>query len=307
MGISRTRNQLNRGAYVSYRIYEPFSIFKNFSQSIAVDHLQSLDGKKNINTEFSYDGKTTFNNYLSLWWKLNLSPYERYDFYEPRQKGRYYIEPGFTDYNLGFSSDYRKRFALDGNIDYTLDFDGIETYWMKIEPIFRINNNFYIRHETGVGLNPRNLGYVSDSLQYIRFGRRDVFTLENTFTGNYMISQAISVGLSLRHFWQKAEYTSYYRLLENGYLIPEPDYPKQHDFNYNFFSADLNINWEFAPGSMLSLVWKNNIQQYNSKYNILFKDNLRQLFDSPQLNLFSIKALYHLDYHMIKNLKRNNS
>ena len=306
IGINRTNNQLNRGAYVSYRIYEPFSIFRNFSQSLAYDHLQSLDGKKNINTEISYKANATFNNYLSLWGKVGISPYERHDFYEPRLKGRYYIEPGYTMYSLGFSTDYRKRFALDGNIDYTLDYDGIETWWMEIEPIFRINNRFFIKHETGVGLNPRNLGYVNQYQEFIWFGRRDIFTLENAFTGNYMISRPLSVGLSLRHFWQKGEYASYYFLMENGYLDPEPTYPYHHDFNYNFFSVDLNINWEFAPGSMLSLVWKNNIQQYNDKYNILFKDNLRQMFDSPQLNLFSIKALYHLDYHMIKNLKRNN-
>ena len=95
--------------------------------------------------------------------------------------------------------------------------------------------------------------------------------------------------------------------MENGSLNPYPEYPDQHHFNYNFFSADLNIDWEFAPGSMLSLVWKNNIYQYNDNYNILFKDNLRQMFDSPQLNLFSIKALYHLDYQMLKNLKHSKS
>lgn len=299
IGINRTRNQLNRGAYVSYRIYEPFSIFRNFSQSLAYDHLQSLDGKKNINTEFSYKGNATFNNYLSLWWKIGISPYERHDFYEPRIKGRYYIEPGYTTYSLGFSTDYRKRFALDGNIDYTLDFDGIETYWMEIEPIFRINNRFFIKHETSVGLNPRNLGHVNHYQQYVWFGRRDIFTLENAFTGNYMISRPLSVGLAFRHFWQKGKSTAYYFLMEDGYLDPEPEYPYQHHFNYNFFSVDLNINWEFAPGSMLSLVWKNNIEQiqYNRNFKISYQDNLSQMFDSPQLNLFSIKALYHLDYN----------
>ncbi|MDY0103562.1 MAG: DUF5916 domain-containing protein [Lentimicrobium sp.] len=305
MGINRTNNQLNRGIYLSYRIYEPFSIFRNFAQSFAVDQLLSLDSKKNIDTEIKYKGNTTFNNYFSLWWGLSVSPYERHDFYEPRKSGRYFLMPGYSDYNIGFSSDYRKRFALDGSIEYTLDFDNIKSMWAEIEPIFRINNRFFIKHETGLGLNPENLGYVNQNQENIWFGKRDIFTLENAFTGNYMISRPISVSLGFRHFWQKAEYTAYYTLQENGYLTADPEYMYDHHFNYNFFSIDLNIDWEFAPGSLLSLVWKNNIQQYNNNYEILFSDNLRDMFGSPQLNMFSIKALYHLDYLMIKNIKRN--
>jgi hypothetical protein len=305
MGINRTRNQLNRGIYLSYRIYEPFSIFRNFAQSIAFDQLLSLDSKKNINTEFEYKGNTTFNNYFTFWWEVSISPYERHDFYEPRRSGRYYISPGYTEYSLGFSSDYRKRFALDGRFEYSQDFDKVRTLWAELEPIFRINNRFFIKHETGLGLNPGNFGYVNQSQKNIWFGKRDIFTLENAFTGNYMISRPISVSLGLRHFWQTAEYSAYYSLLENGHLMPETEYPYDHHFNYNFFSIDLNIDWEFAPGSLLSLVWKNNIQQYNNQYNILFRDNLKEMFRSPQVNMFSIKALYHLDYQIIKILKRN--
>jgi hypothetical protein len=300
IGINRTRNQLNRGIYLSYRIYEPFGIFRNFAQSLATDQLISLDSKKNINTSFIYKGNTTFNNYLSVWWGLTASPYERHDFYEPRRAGRYYLRPGYTSGNIGFSSDYRKKFALDGKVEYAKDYDNAESLWMELEPIFRISKRFIIRHETGIGLNPGDLGYVSQNQDNIWFGKRDIFTMENTFSGNFMISRPLSVGLILRHFWQTAEYSNYFTLLDNGHLTPFNEYPYAHHYNYNFFSIDLNIGWEFAPGSLLSLVWKNNIQQYNDQYNILFRDNLDELFRAAQLNMFSIKALYHLDYQQIK-------
>lgn len=300
IGINRTRNQLNRGIYLSYRIYEPFGIFRNFAQSLATDQLISLDSKKNINTSFIYKGNTTFNNYLTVWWGLTASPYERHDFYEPRRAGRYYLRPGYTSGNIGFSSDYRKKFALDGKVEYAKDYDNVESLWMELEPIFRISKRFIIRHETGIGLNPGDLGYVSQNQDNIWFGKRDIFTMENTFSGNFMISRPLSVGLILRHFWQTAEYSNYFTLLENGHLTPFSEYPYAHHYNYNFFSIDLNIGWEFAPGSLLSMVWKNNIQQYNDQYNILFRDNLDELFRAAQLNMFSIKALYHLDYQQIK-------
>lgn len=302
IGINRTRNQLNRGIYLSYRVYEPFGIFLNFKQSIAWDQLITPDTKKNISTKFTYSGNTTFKNYLTIWWGATVSPFERYDFYEPRRAGRYYIMPGYYSVNAGLSSDYRKRLAIDGKITYTKDFDKIESYWTDFGPILRISNKLLIKHETGIGFNPNNLGYVYQNAEGIYFGRRDIYTLENTFTGNYMISKKISTGLALRHFWQKAEYTDYYTLLENGYLQSFAEYPYQHHYNFNYFSIDLNIAWEFAPGSMLSLVWKNNIQQYNNQYDIHFADNLNAMFNAPQTNLISLKALYHLDYQDIKRV-----
>ncbi|MBW6490549.1 MAG: carbohydrate binding family 9 domain-containing protein [Lentimicrobium sp.] len=304
LGINRTRNQLNRGIYLSYRIYEPFSIFRNFSQSFGFDQLQSLDSKKNINQTFVYRGNTTFNNYFTLWWGLTASPFERHDFYEPRKAGRYYLMPGYTEGSFGFSSDYRKKFALDGNFTYNINYDKIKSIWMELEPIYRISDRLIIRHETEVGLNPGNLGYVNQNPIHIWFGRRDIFTLENAFSGDYMVNRHISIGVELRHFWQQGEYSEYFTLLNDGHLVVDQEYSGNHNFNYNFFSVDFNIGWEFAPGSLLSLVWKNNIEQYNNNYNILYRKNLEEMFNSPQLNIFSIKALYHLDYLQLKNLKR---
>lgn len=304
LGINRTRNQLNRGFYVSYRLYEPFSIFRNFAQSFGFDQLKSLDSKKNINSSFLYKGNTTFNNYLTLWWELTASPFERHDFYEPRKTGRYYLMPGYTETGLGFSSDYRKKFALDGNFSYMVDYDKVKSIDVELEPMYRISDRLILRHEAELGLNPGNLGYANHDSEHIWFGRRDIFTLENAFSGNYMLNTHVSIGLELRHFWQQAEYTRYFTLLDNGYLSPDTEYSNDHNFNYNFFSVDFKVDWEFAPGSLVSLVWKNNIEQENNRYNLLFRDNLKEMFNSPQLNILSIKALYHLDYLQLKKLKR---
>ena len=306
LGINRTRNQQNRGLYVSYRIYEPFGAFLNFSQSLGLDQTRSLDSKKNINTNLQYKGNTTFKNYLTLWWGLTLWPYDRHDFYEPRRAGRYYLAPGIAGGNFGFSSDYRKKFALDGQFEYTKDFDNNETTWIDIEPIFRFNNRFSASIETGIGNYPTDIGYISKTIDTIFFGRRNIDLLENSISGKYMVSRRISISLWLRHYWQKANYTEFFTLEENGRLTTSPQYENQAlgrsapNFNYNSFNIDLNIGWEFAPGSMLSIVWKNAIEQEDGLYKTNFTDNLQRVFNSPQLNMFSIKALYHLDYLQLR-------
>ncbi|NTW25106.1 MAG: carbohydrate binding family 9 domain-containing protein, partial [Lentimicrobium sp.] len=266
LGINRVNNQENRGFYTSYRIYEPFSIFLNFAQSLALDQTRSLDSKKNINTMFTYKGSTTFKNYFSFWWGLTFSPFDRYDFYEPRRAGRYYVAPGYTQTWIGFSSDYRKMLAMDGELNYTIDHDKMQSLWIEIEPIVRFNNRFSIKPEVGFGLNPGDIGYIGQNTETIWFGRRDIVTLENSFSGKYMISRQIAISLWLRHFWQKGDYFEYFTLNDDGGLNPDEEFNYLVDFNYNYFNIDMVFDWEFAPGSMLSLVWKNVIQKEDQQY-----------------------------------------
>ncbi len=303
LGINRYRNQQNRGIYVSYRLYEPFGIFLNFSQSLGLDQIRALNNKTNINTLLTYKGNTTFKNYLTMWWGVSVSPAERYDYYEPRIQGRYFIKPGYTQGWIGFSSDYRKKLAIDGQFYYTAEYDKKHYTWFEIGPVVRLSNRLSFKHTTGMGDNPGDLGFIGAYNKTVWFGKRDVKTLENSFSGKYMVSRLISTSLLFRHFWQTADYRGYYILNTDGSLAPDPDLVYDANFNYNFFSIDLVIGWEFAPGSMLSLVWKNNIESENKAYNIKYLDNLDRLFNASQLNMISIKALYHLDYLMLKRRK----
>jgi hypothetical protein len=304
IGINRTRNQQNRGIYVSYRIYEPFSVFLNFAQSFGIDQTRRLDGKENVNAAFTYKGNSTFRNYFTIWWGVTISPIDRYDFYEPRREGRYYVAPGYTQEWIGFSSDYRKKFALDGQFYYTRDFDQMYSTWFQIEPIFRFNNRFSVRYKTGIGSNPDDLGYVGQSTETIWFGKRDIETLENSLSGKYMITRLLSISLWLRHYWQTGNYKEFFTLSDDGKLDPDPDFNYNVDFNYNSFNIDMVLGWEFAPGSMLSIVWKNSIQSEDQLYQTRVLENLDNMFASPQLNMLSIKAVYHLDYLQLKRKKK---
>ncbi len=303
LGINRYRNQQNRGVYVSYRLYEPFGIFLNFAQSLGLDQTRALNNKTNINTLLTYKGNTTLRNYFTFWWGISVSPTDRYDYYEPRIPGRYFLKPGYNQGWIGFSSDYRKKLAIDGQFYYTREYDKKHYTWFEIGPVVRLNDRLSFRQTTGLGNNPGDLGFIGAYNNTVWFGKRDVNTLENSFSGKYMISRLISTSLWFRHFWQTADYKGYYTLNTDGTLTPDPDLVYDANFNYNFFSIDLAIGWEFAPGSMLSLVWKNNIESEDKAYNIKYLDNLDQLFNASQLNMFSIKALYHLDYLMLKRRK----
>jgi hypothetical protein len=78
------------------------------------------------------------------------------------------------------------------------------------------------------------------------------------------------------------------------------EYENNPDINFNALTADLNFGWYFAPGSELSVMWKNSI--YSSGQELLenyFRD-FSQTISSPQTNGFSIRFLYYIDYLYLK-------
>jgi hypothetical protein len=58
----------------------------------------------------------------------------------------------------------------------------------------------------------------------------------------------------------------------------------------------------FTPGSELSFVWKNEINDFNSVIPGSLGDDLNYTLGRPQANSYSIKLIYFLDYHTISDV-----
>jgi hypothetical protein len=114
-----------------------------------------------------------------------------------------------------------------------------------------------------------------------------------------MIASNMSIDLRARHYWVTAPYYSYYLLQKDGTLIPA-SYPDDPDVNYNLFNLDLGYIWNFAPGSQLSVVWKNMINTFSDDVTHDFFENLGNTFSEPSANSFSIRLLYYLDAQYLK-------
>lgn len=63
--------------------------------------------------------------------------------------------------------------------------------------------------------------------------------------------------------------------------------------------------WNFAPGSEISVVWKNAIIKSEDEIINNYFDNIQNTIESPASNSFSIKILYHIDYQRLKKKKQN--
>jgi hypothetical protein len=139
------------------------------------------------------------------------------------------------------------------------------------------------------------------------FGKRNVSTITNTLTGKYLFKNNLSLNLKVRHYWSKGKYSYYYILDTDGHISESTEYTKNNDFNSNFFNVDLVFSWIFSPGSSLSIVWKNAIAPPEDQDpEKRFLVNLKDTFNSPQHNTISVKALYYIDYQMIRKRRTHN-
>jgi len=65
----------------------------------------------------------------------------------------------------------------------------------------------------------------------------------------------------------------------------------------------MTFNLEFAPGSEISLAWKNSIYTENDQTDIKFTDNMKKTFMSPQDNSLSLRVLYYIDFNSLVRKK----
>ena len=176
----------------------------------------------------------------------------------------------------------------------------------------RISDRLQIGLDIYTEKNMNNSGWVetsSDSLKntVIYFGRRDISTWNNIISATYIFNTKMSLSLRVRHYWSQARYLEYYTLNHDGSLN-KSNYNQNNNVNFNAFSVDLQYTWYFAPGSEMSVVWKNQITSQGTELQGNYLTDLGNTLASPQSNSFSIKVLYYLDYMYLKKwFKKSNT
>lgn len=304
LGITHRNNYVQNGAQFNYYVFEPIGKIRSLRSYVNVSRETSFTTGKNVNSTMQTGYNLTSLGYFNNWFNFSLSPFERYDYYDPREQGRYFIRPKYANASWGFSTDYRKPVALDGNVWFGLDWENYKGASFWVQPSFRLNDRLNFNYSIASGITQSSLGWVEkDNAGTIIYGNRDLKSLENIISGRYMFRNNLSLSLRLRHYWYIGEYNSYYSLMENGSLTPITTYDKNNDFNFNAFNVDLLLNWNFVPGSQLSLVWKNSIQNEDNLITYDYLDNLSQTLQADQLNQVSLKLLYYLDYRTLVKRK----
>ena len=328
LGLLFANNSISQSANVGYSIYKPFWKLNRLNSYAAVSY-GLLEQPRLYQDAGFYSGVNTTiaKSFLTLGLNVDASPTTR-DYFDPRRAplGRYYVRnPANFGLRGFFSSDYRKKFAWDLGFNarwFAADGDrtGRHAYGINLGPRYRVNDKLSFVYSLGFNQVIKQIGFAgelnkSDSLDaptvrrfggYLAdgrtadplLGRRDVATITNTATATYTFTNRMSFNIRLRHYVSNVHYRDYVRLHPNGLETPEPAYQRNRDNTFNAFNIDAVYSWWFAPGSQISVVWKNAGSSFfqANRATPLYFDNLSNTINTPHNNNVSIKVLYYLDY-----------
>ncbi|HEX8516928.1 MAG TPA: DUF5916 domain-containing protein [Bacteroidia bacterium] len=311
LGINFMNNTVETYLNAGYNIFKPFWRVNEFSVSGGVGYSRLYQPGFLWNFNIYGEAYTTFTrSFLSTGAGFNFEPIITYDHWEPRVKGYYYAYPKDYMGYYWFSSDYRKRFALDGRVNYKyFEENNRYVFSFGFDPRFRVNNKLSFVYSYNRAYLNDDIGFVNydPAAGVITFGRRNVLTITNQLNVNYIFTNKMSLSLRGRHYWSKAEYQQYYTLGDKGLLFDDNQYPGNSNVNFNAFNIDLVYRWQFSPGSEMSFVWKNAIYTQGSVIIDRFRDDVDETFKAPQSNSFSVKILYYLDYSMLKRKAKSQA
>ncbi len=135
----------------------------------------------------------------------------------------------------------------------------------------------------------------------IIFSRYDRNTVETILDMKYTFTAKMGLNLRGRHYWSDRRNKSFFMLQDNGNLTANPgsDFVNQH-VNYNVFNIDMVYSWQFAPGSELSVTYKDVAEDYETLNREGYGRNFGRVIGRPQNNSLSLKVLYYLDYLQLK-------
>lgn len=304
LGFLRNNNERNTSGWINYNINEPFWKINGMWNNWGFNYNQLYN--PNEFTGFSIWGSNglSTDKFLSMGINYGLSPVEGNDFFEPRVDGRVFKTYPGGWFNYWFSSDYRKRFALDGGAGvYRRPFTDEYTYDFWFKPIFRVNDKLLLSHE-----------YIDDYFDEIGFtdvledddplfARREVFTVINTSEASYIFTSTMALDFRMRHYWRKVLPYEFRTLNEDGSTSPRYDIESNYDNSVNFFTIDLVYRWLFLPGSEMSFVWKNFIFQSDEEREHTYVRNFNKTInEAASNNNVSLKVVYFVDYLAFKNL-----
>ena len=311
LGINFETNYYSLYGNASYRILNPTKYFNSFNARInAYSQFQKETGKlQSSNINFQINSNNKKNHYFGIGFDAN--PVETFDYYEPRTADRYVIRPTKIGGFIYISTNYNNSFAIDVNPSYAFfDESGRNSYGFSIGPRYRFNDKLSLNYNFNFFRQNNNKGYIdsinddlnSATRNTIVFANRNVITYSNTLSGKYSLNSQMTFNISLRHYWSYAENKNTLSLEQNGRLADFTGYTTNKNSSFYSWNADLSYSWWFAPGSQVSVLYRNNAGAFERDINKEFRDNVTNLLNNDALShVFSISVRYFIDYNQVKN------
>jgi hypothetical protein len=322
MGILYNNNYIDHYFWTGYRWIKPGTWYNSLQINYNA-HLSSLFTRlqdQKINTNFQmFSTNINANAQLKNLWQVGMFvgfvP-EGNDFYEPRRSGyvfktprRFQVNPWFETNN---AKKYKVSFSYFGAIRNLFNSPNHEFSFnqrYRFSDKFSLSQSLYYNptiNDAGFyGFYYKNDGNGNDVLdangnkilEDILFSRRNLKTIENVISAKFNFNNRSGITFRARHYWSKVHVKQLYDLKPDGTISEtvHTDRTPEHQ-NFNIFNIDAVYTWQFAPGSFVNIVWKDESFLGDGSVQYGYFKNFDNTISSPQNNNLSIKIIYYLDY-----------
>jgi hypothetical protein len=310
LGINFETGYYNFYSNISYRILNPTKLVNAFRTNLntyTVYHTETgLLKQGNFNTNFHV---TTKKNH-DFGAGINIDPFETHEF-DPRIGiNGYNVNPSKYGGWFYFSSNYNYKFAFDIEPSYTkYNEKGRQLYDIVISPRYRFSdkligvysfNAFKYTNDNGYATSidtDLNLATPDDVI----FGYRNVVSYSNSLSARYSLNSNMSFNLLIRHYWSYSQNKKYLLLHPNGTFTDYASPVENQDQDFSTWNLDLTYSWWFAPGSQISVLYRNNSSNFSDNIRKDFDNNVKDLLNDHVLNhIFSVSIKYYIDYNSLK-------
>jgi hypothetical protein len=306
MGLMFFPNYFDHKLWVSYKWITPGKWFNNLK----------------INNNYTYSRRFKESSYQQFYMNINANAQlknlwfigswigynaEANDFYEPNTPGKVFRSPGRMGYEAWIETNNAKKYAASASFyfgKYKLE-DG-RSYSYSLRNRYRFNDKLSMSLQTSYRPFHNNVGFNSKIGDEVVFALRDRVTIENVLNAKYNFNNRSGLTFRARHYWSEVNNKSFYNLNSDGSLSAKNGYSNSTNRNFNIFNIDMVYTLQFAPGSFINLVWKNEIFTNNQGTDNTYLWNLDKTLASPQNNNLSLKVLYFLDYVDFKKWRKSD-
>lgn len=296
MGFYTNNNFLYQAVNLSYAIYKPSQWYNTIETWSGLEFSRRHKPNDYQSFEIYAGGYAQFKNFWSANINVNWKA-EANDFYEARN-GQVFKTPESYRIGININPNRAKAYNFGGNISRikkTL-FDGLG-YNFYLFQNFRASDRLAFGLDINYAPSYNYVNWVGSTNSRPVFSRYDRNTVENSLDAKYSFSNKMGINFRVRHYWSDRRNKEFFALNNQGELSTYTGPALQNaDRNYNVFNIDLVYAWQFAPGSELSIAYKNAAENSEPFYTKHYSRNFDKIISGPQNNSLSIKVLYFIDY-----------
>ncbi|SEG49608.1 Carbohydrate family 9 binding domain-like [Halpernia humi] len=302
LGYTGPTNYYSFHGYYGYHLLQPNKNYNNINWNNNINYGRRLDTDLfqvfDFNTNIGFQDKQ-FRNYTV---GVHSFPVGENDLYEPRTFGKYLFIPAHINPYLYYNSDNRKKLTYSFAIDYYMyDQTGRNRMYNELGFRYRFSDHFSLEYNGSSDISNQEQGFAGNQNANIYIGTRNRNTVINGLTSRYAINNTMLISFNLRHYYTEVNYKKFGILQDNGRVSDVNNYSIKNQ-TYNAWNIDLRYSWYFAPGSQLTLLYQNAVQNSLNYSKVNFRNNFNQLFNEPMNNTLSLKVTYFIDYNAVKHL-----